>query len=62
MSGKKERTNARIPPSDPSKLKPEPGRLESGKIDWAYQIKYFAVMLVGIVAVLAILRFLGFRG
>ncbi len=35
---------------------------ETGKIDWGYQIKYFLVMLVGIMAVFLVLRFFGLRG
>jgi hypothetical protein len=32
------------------------------KFDWVGQIRYFALMLVGIVAALMLLRYLGLRG
>ncbi len=40
----------------------DPEKPEGPKIDWAYQIKYFVTMLVGIVAVLLLMRYLGLRG
>jgi hypothetical protein len=35
---------------------------EGPKIDWAYQMKYTLVMIVGIAAVLMLLRYFGLRG
>ena len=32
------------------------------KFDWRAQLQYFVLMLVGIVAALALLRYLGLRG
>jgi hypothetical protein len=32
------------------------------KIDWAGQIRYFVLMLIGIMVVLALLRYFGLRG
>ena len=41
---------------------PDKPKINRPKIDWVGQIRYFALIVVAVVAVLMLMRYLGMRG